>query len=85
MIIIQYKYSYLICEFSMDNVIEFPENSRIPEKYWKNLRMNGKIIWSKLEKLEEKHGFQIIFAGCRQSAEDTAMGIFQEVHDGYIN
>ena len=80
----EYEYSYLICEFSMDNIMEFPENSGIPKKYWKSLRMNGKIIWSKLMRLQDKHGFQIIFAGSRQLAEDAAIGIFKEVHDGYI-
>jgi hypothetical protein len=79
----EYDYSYLILEFSADDIFSFPENSGIPKHLWKNIRMNGKIIWAKLKGLEEKYGFQTIFAGCRQSAEDAAIEIFKEIHDGY--
>ncbi len=80
-----YEHSYLICEFSIDDIFDFPERSGIPEKLWSGLRMNGKIIYSKLKQLEDKYGFQIIYAGCRQSAEDEALEIFKEIHDGYIH
>lgn len=80
----EYDHSYLICEFSASDIFDFPEKSGIPKKFWTNIRMNGKIIWAKLKTLEEKYGFQTIFAGNRQSAEDAAMEIFREIHDGYI-
>lgn len=79
-----YEHAYLICEFSVDDIFTFPENSGIPKHLWKYIRMNGKIIWAKLKGLEEKYGFQTIFGGTRQGAEDEAVKIFKEIHDGYI-
>lgn len=74
-----FKYKYLICEFSLDDLIKFPENSGIPKKAWSKLRTNGKFLISKLTKMCDKYGIELLFCGNRDTAISTAMGIFREV------
>jgi len=78
-----YDHAYIICEFSLENVLEFPENSTIPKKIWPYLKMTGNFIQSRIKRLEEEYGFQTIYAGSRDKAERQALEIFKEIHDAY--
>ena len=39
-----FRWAYIVCEFSIDDIMSFPENSGIPKKRWQYMRMNGKFI-----------------------------------------
>jgi hypothetical protein len=75
----EFKYKYLICEFSLDDLIAFPDRSGIPKKTWPKIRTNGRFLISKLTKECDKYGIELLFCGNRQEAITTTMGIFREV------
>lgn len=76
----QYKYKYLIFEFSFDDLINFPTN--LPDKlvYKTNakgkkvrkIRMSGPFMAARLNKLVEKYDIEIVFAQSGLEAENTA-------------
>lgn len=73
--------SYLICEFSIEDVLSFPKNSGIPREKLKYVRINGKYILKVLNTYNEKYGIKVIFAGNRENAIEKAMEIIRHVEE----
>jgi len=61
-------HTYLLLEFSMTDVLNFPQNSNIPEKLWPKLRCNGNYILSKLFAYEMYYGIRVLFCDNRENA-----------------
>jgi ERCC4-type nuclease len=80
----EYKYKYIICEFSVANLLEFPKNSGISQKQLKDFppRMNAPYMIKCLNKYKEDYGIEVIFAGSREGAIEIALEIFNEVVNG---
>ena len=74
-----FKYRYLICEFTSDDLAVFPTNSGIPKRYWRKLRMNGLFMMSRLSEWCEKYDIELIFCKDRQEAEEKAVEIIKKV------
>ena len=75
-----FQHKYLICEFPFDDLLVFPERSGIPKKSWSKLRINGKFLASRLTKLCEEVGVELIFCSDREEAQRMALSIFKEVY-----
>lgn len=75
----QIKYAYIICEFSIENVLEFPKNSGIPENKWKTIKMGGKYILKTLNSFKDKYGVNVFFCNNRDNAIAKAVEIFHFV------
>lgn len=58
---------YLVCEFSEQDLINYPKNARIPWRLKKRIRVKGPYIRKKLAGVEER-GIKLIFAGDAKSA-----------------
>ena len=76
-----FRWRYVLCEFCIDALMNFPVNSGIPEKQLQFVRMNGKFMWKKLCEYQEQHGVQVIFCDNKQNAEDRAIMIFDQVSE----
>jgi hypothetical protein len=77
----KFRWKYIICEFSIDDLMNFPENSGIPEKQLKYVRMNGKFMWRKLCEYQENFGVQVVFCDDKISAQERVLMIFDEVSE----
>ena len=77
----EFRWAYIICEFSEDNVREFPINSTVPASKRKYLRMNGKFMRKCLHDYEEKYDIKIIFTNNKEEAEEEALKIIQDVYN----
>lgn len=75
-----FKYKYFVCEFSVDDVLQFPKNSGIPVRLWKNIRMNGKYLLSCLYGLQDKYGIELVFCNENFSSEEVVINILKEVY-----
>jgi len=73
-----FRWKYIIFEFSIDDLMNFPKNSGIPKKQMQHVRMNGKFMWKKLREYEEQYGVELVFALNKENAEQRAMIIFDE-------
>lgn len=69
----QLRYAFLICEFSIDNVMEFPANSGIPKSKWKDVRINGKFILKTLYSYRDKYGISLHFCDNKDNACKVAV------------
>ena len=77
----EFRWAYIICEFSEDNVREFPINSTVPASKRKYLRMNGKFMLKCLYDYKEKYGVEIIFTNTKEEAEEKAIEIIQQAYE----
>tara|TARA_Y100001938_G_scaffold145524_1_gene222358 strand:- start:13026 stop:13511 length:486 start_codon:yes stop_codon:yes gene_type:complete len=75
----KFRWAYIVCEFSIDDIMSFPENSGIPKKRWQYMRMNGKYIWKRIREIEEEFGVVFLFLDNKHDAEDKVVRIFDEV------
>ena len=73
-----FRWKYILCEFSIDDLMNFPKNSGIPKKQLQYVRMNGKFMWKKLCEYQEQHGVEVVFCDSKLDAEERAMLIFEE-------
>lgn len=74
-----FKYRYIVCEFSEDNLRKFPYNAKIPNRIKKYIRMKGKYMRKKLYEYEEEYDVEIIFCEDKTEAETKVMDIFKQV------
>ena len=91
----EYRHKHVIMEFTKITLMQFPEGSGIPKRYWfkkgksgkrvRRLIITGAYMLSVLNKIEEDYGVQIHFADGRDSAIELAIAIFHNVYDELIN
>jgi ERCC4-type nuclease len=75
-----FKYRYMVFEFSLFDLLRFPQGSRIPfDKRPKIL--TGNFLLMKLIEIEIKYGVHIIYAGNAYNAQRYAGSLFKRVVD----
>lgn len=76
-----FKHAYIIFEFSLDDVINFPRGSGIPKAAQRKMRISSNFLLAKIAELQVKYGIHVIFAGDSQQAQRMALCIIKKVHN----
>lgn len=76
-----YRIKYILCEFPLEFICQFPKNSQIHPKFWSSLKGNNKFFLSRLELLSE-FNIPILFHNSAKEAEYHAMEIFNVFTQG---
>lgn len=76
-----YTYKYIICEFSMDDLMNYPENLKIAEDKKKAIKTNGKFLIRTLLEMQMEYNFQLLFCGNSRNAFITAASIMKRVYE----
>lgn len=71
------QHSYLLLEFSVDDINSYPVGSEIPKSKWGDIRTKGNFILSWLMRVSVTYGVHIVFAGNRENAQDLAIRILR--------
>ena len=66
--LMEFKYRYIICQFTAQDVIDFPRRSNIPDRYHDGLKANGSYILSRLASITLKYNIPVIYAGSASKA-----------------
>lgn len=74
-----FEYKFIICEFSIDDIYNFPKGSGIPERDWSRLRMSSAYIQKKFFEETSKRGIEIILAGSRSAAEKKVVSLINNI------
>lgn len=84
--LLPYKRKILLCEFTYDDILKFPEGSGIPKNRWfrkgkngrmvKNVRMTPQVIISKLEYIENIYDIEIIYCPNKFEAAKKVIEVF---------
>lgn len=72
-----FKYPFIILEFEMSDIIDYPKNSGIPYNKRNQLRFRGPFILKRLIELQMQYKTKILICGSR--GREVASSIFKRV------
>lgn len=78
-----FKYKFIICEFTHERLMEFPYNSGIPKVMIPKIRINKYYLSSSLQKLNDG-GINVIYCNGKAEAELEAVRIFEDIVNGQL-
>lgn len=67
-----YKFKYIICEFTLEELLRYPKDSNLPIATQKRIKAGGKIVTRKLLNIMVDRDIPVIFAGDAKVAEQAA-------------
>ena len=73
----KFKYKFLICQFNLKDVMSFPVNSGVPQRYWGSLKANSNFLMSKIAHIQIKYGVIFSFGGLH--SQDLAKFYLRQV------
>lgn len=76
-----YPYKFIICEFSLQDVINFPYKNGLPKSVVQKIKIRGKFILSKLQNYQIHHGVQVVFCGSRIYAQKYILDLLKKIHN----
>jgi ERCC4-type nuclease len=74
------KYSFLLLEFNLEDVLIYPVGSTVPKRMWDKIKISPAFILKNLLDLELKHNISVHFCGNSGNAEKLAETIFKKVY-----
>jgi hypothetical protein len=77
------KHKYIICEFSLDDLLRFPEGAGIPAYKLKNVKMTGKIILKLLLEAQLEYDLKVMFCDSPSGAFTMTASIFKRIYEKY--
>ena len=76
-----FRFSYIVCEFSLQDVIDYPNGSRIPKGRIDNIHITGKFVLKNMIEFQLKYGVQVVFCDNPANAEFFTRSLFKRVHE----
>lgn len=77
----QFYYPYVLLEFGLDEVDNYPNVSCVPYKIRPKIKVRGPFIFKKLAEMSVKYQVHIIPCGHPKYAEELAMSIMKRVYE----
>lgn len=77
----EYPHSYIILEFTLYDLINYPRTAHIPLKVKNKIRINGKFLVYKMCELQNNYPVKIIFAGAE--GQEMAYMIMRSIYVKY--
>ena len=77
------KHSFILLEFSLDDLYSFPVGSDIPEKLWDKIKITSKYLLKYLIQIQLNRNIHIIFCGSPDNAEKMAISIMKRIYEKY--
>ena len=74
------KYSFLLLEFDLQDVLIYPVGSTVPRRLWDKIKISPSFIMKHLLELQIHHNIKVIFCGDASNAEKMAESILRKVH-----
>jgi len=75
----QFKERYLICEFPLGYIYDFPAYSGIPIKEWKFLKIKSEFLAKRIEDIISEFNIKVIFTENKLEAERKFIEIASEI------
>jgi ERCC4-type nuclease len=75
------KYSYLLLEFDMQDIMTYPIGSDIPRRLWSKIRISPAYILKHLVDLQVDHNIKILLCGSASNAEKIAFSLMRKIYN----
>jgi glucosamine 6-phosphate synthetase-like amidotransferase/phosphosugar isomerase protein len=78
-----FPHKFIVLEFSLEDLIKFPEETRIPVKNKASLKITGKYMLKCLVEFQLYNNVQILFCGDKYNAFLAVSSIFKRINEMY--
>lgn len=78
-----FEHRYLILEFNLEDLADFPKNSNIPEAKRKSIRVTGKYIIKCLTEFMIYDNINVVFCGNKHSAFLFVSSLLKRLNEQY--
>lgn len=78
-----YEHKFLLLEFSLSNVIDYPIGSDVPKRVWEKLKITNKYILKFLTSISIEYNIQTFFCDNEENAEEMALSIIKRMIEKY--
>jgi|TARA_R100001129_G_C5269433_1_gene233653 ERCC4-type nuclease len=78
-----FRHKFILLEFSLQDLVDFPEGSRIPESQKAKVKISGKYMLKMLMEFQIKHNIHVVFCGNKYNAFLTLMSLFKRINEMY--
>lgn len=79
----EFPHKFLVLEFSLTDLMDFPEGSDVPDREIKNLRVTNKYMLRFLMELQINHNVNVIFCDSKKNAKWTVLSILKRINEKY--
>ena len=76
-----YSFAFIICEFNMEDILRYPEGSRVPKKAQANVRVSGKYLLKCLLEFQIWYDTKILFCGNKNNAFLVCNSLFKRLNE----
>jgi len=77
----KFYYSYLILEFGLDDVYNYPNVDCVPYRVRKKVKLRGPFIFKKLAEMSVKYRVSIIPCGHPKYAEEMVVSLMKRIYE----
>lgn len=81
----KYRFPFILLEFDLQQVLDFPIGSDIPKSVWPKIKISPKYILKCILEMSLVYNIYVIFCGSKENAEIYATSIMKKVYDKYGN
>lgn len=74
------KYSFLLLEFALEDLLIYPIGSTVPKKMWDKIKISPAFLIKNILDLELSHNIKVFFCGDASNAEKLAEMILKKIH-----
>lgn len=78
-----YEHKFLLLEFSLSKVIDYPVGSDVPKRVWEKLKITNKYILKFLTSISIEYNIQMFFCDNEYNAEEMALSIIKRMIEKY--
>lgn len=78
-----FEHKFLILEFSLDDLLKFPDETRIPIKNKLSLKITGKYMIKCLLEFSLYNNINVLFCGNKHSAFLAVSSLFKRINEMY--
>lgn len=75
----QIKYAFILLEFDINHILNYPIGSSLPKKLWDKVKISPAFLMKNILDWQIQHNIKTIFCGSPSDAEDVAQHILKKI------
>lgn len=76
----QHKYSFLLLEFDIEDILNYPIGSNLPKRLWDKVKISPAFLMKHVLDWQIFHNIKVIFCGSSSNAEKVAEFILKKTY-----
>lgn len=76
-----FPYKFLILEFSLSDLMDYPNGTNIPEEDWSKLKVTNKFMLKMIMEFQLYHDIHVIFCDSKKNAKWAVLSIIKRVNE----